>query len=342
LDPTGEIEVLCSRKPLDAHVLGEAGLPFHPLDAAPFPYRLGLRMVGAGVNLLRATLQARSVLRWLRSQVVVGVGGYVSVPVLVAARLLRIPAVVLVQDVLPDRANRFVARWAHSLALVFPQAQDHFPGAATTVTGAPIRQGITATRREEAAQALGLNPSRLTLLVMGGSQGARRLNQGLVEALPVLLEELKLQVIHLTGEREFASVQAAAGPLAERLGGYWVFPFRSDMGTVLAGADLVLARSGANSLAEFAIRGLPMLLVPYPHAAGHQRLNAEVLAAVGAATCIQDASCTGERILEEVRTLLEHPGRREQMSRAAAAWARPEAARTIAEMVLAAGERSLP
>ena len=189
---------------------------------------------------------------------------------------------------------------------------------------------------------LGLDPQRLTVVVMGGSQGARAINEALVGALPELLR-LPLQIVHLTGSREYESVVAKAAPIAELLSGrYFPVAFCDEMGPLLAAADLVVGRSGASSLAEASVRGCAQILIPLPGAAGHQMVNARSLEAAGGAAVLPNEECTPQALGRLIADLAQNSARCDEMSRAARRWSSPHAAEKIAEglLRLARGEHT--
>ena len=235
--------------------------------------------------------------------VVVGFGGWVSIPVIVAARLRRIGCVLHEQNVILGRANRWLTRWADRVAVSFPETQRTLNGAPGVVTGLPVRSRIGRVRRTEGAARFGLEPERPTVLVLGGSQGARVLNR-LMTALAAQLtpdERRAWQVIHLTGpsdESAVAEAYAAHGVAA------WVAPSLVEMEAAYAQADLVVARAGASTVAELARCGKPSVLIPYPHAGGHQRANARLVEAVGGGVALEESDASPERLLAAVRRLL--------------------------------------
>ncbi len=320
-------------------MLGQADLPYHPLPIVPFPYGLTPRVAFSLARLIGSLGQAYRLMRPLHLEVVLGIGGYVSVPVMMAARLLRIPVAIHVLDAQPDRANRLVGRWARWITVAFEQAADRFPARRTEVTGCPVRRAVLKASRAEAQEELGLDPARVTVLVMGGSHGARQINQALVGALPTLLTQWPVQVLHVTGPTEYDQVVAATTRSAQVPGLYYPFPFVDKMWRLLAAADLVVSRAGSSSVAECSARGLPQILVPYPHAGGHQQANAEALARAGGAVVLPDEKCTAQELIRHLTALVEDNSRRQQRGEAARAWASPQAADRIAEGLLTLARR---
>lgn len=264
-------------------------------------------------------------------QVVVGVGGYSSGPVVLLAALRGIRTMVLEQNAVPGLANRSVARLVDAAAVTYEQSLRWFPRGAF-VAGNPVREGFLRVAGD-AGRATEAGRGR-RVLVFGGSQGATAINDAMVSAAPALARaQPAIALTHQTGDRDLARVRAAyeqAGLKAR------VEPFLHEMDREMAGADLVVSRAGATTLAELTACGRPAVLVPLPTATDdHQRKNAEALAATGAAEVIEQAGLTGARLAERLLALLDDGPRLERMGAAARAAARPDAARVTAERVIA-------
>ena len=274
-----------------------------------------------------AFARAYDVLSRFRPHVVVGTGGYASAAPVLAARALRRPVILLEQNAIPGRANRFLARLADEVHTQFEESVARFPIASRVrVTGNPVRSSVLqAAKRRWQRPADG----RFTLFVMGGSQGARSLNRAVVSALPRLAAAMpRMRVFHAVGSRDVR--EARARLFASGLKGRaWEFCRVPE--ELYATADLVVFRAGATGIAELAICGVPAVLVPYPHAKDdHQRANAEVLEGLGACDVIGDSDLDGQTFTEHVLALARDPVRRARMSAAMRAFARPDAARLIA------------
>jgi UDP-N-acetylglucosamine--N-acetylmuramyl-(pentapeptide) pyrophosphoryl-undecaprenol N-acetylglucosamine transferase len=308
-----------------------------------------LRTVGRDVHVLLDPIrlgasvpQAAAILARWRPDAVFTTGGYVAMPVLMAAAPLGIPAVMWEGNVIPGRSVRATARLADVLAVSFAAAGDALraaaPGRPCYVTGTPIRD-TRAVDHETARQTLGIPDGLRVLLVFGGSQAVRRLNAAVTEALPRLVE--RVAVIHVAGEDGYAPALAAREALAPELRArYQPHPFlRDDMLTALAAADLVVGRAGSSTLAEAAALGLPMVVVPYPHASGHQTANARELVEAGAARLVDDAAFDAAALLDAA-AILDDPGTHLAMSAAARALGRPAAADAVADLVVAAARRA--
>ena len=294
------------------------------------PIRLGLSVP-----------QASAVLARERPAAIFTTGGYVAIPILMAAAPLRIPVVMWEGNVTPGRSVRATARLAAALAVSFEATCGALGGAAPGrpcfVTGTPIRD-IGAIDREGARRRMDVEPDEPVLLIFGGSQAVRRFNAAVAEALSRLIE--LVTVIHVTGDDGYAAALAGREALpAEDRRRYRPYPFlRDEMLAALGAADLVVGRAGSSTLAEVTAMGLPMVVVPYPHAAGHQRANAASLVEAGAARLIDDEDFDAEALLDAARLVLDAPAHA-AMSAAARALGRPGAADAVAELVMAAATR---
>ncbi len=341
LDPELEPVFVGVDDRLEATLVPEAGFRLHHIEAASIPRRLSPRLATVPFALRRSVRRCAEILREERAGAVVTFGGYVSFPVARAAWREQLPLIVHEQNAVPGLANRVAARWADTVAVTFPGSADRFRHPErTAVTGDPVREDVCGLdlegARAEARVRLGLDPDRTTLLVFGGSQGARRINQAIIDAHE-RWELAGLQVLHAAGRSaydEVAPAWAAArdahpGPPGQ------VVPFIDQMADAYAAADVVLCRAGATSIAELTVLGLPSVLVPYPHAtADHQAANAAALAAIGGATVVADADLDGAQLVAAVQPLLRDPEARATMARAARAFGRPDAAANLARLVL--------
>lgn len=338
-EPDVEVRFVGTAAGQEARLVPKAGYPFATVDARPFPRSPSLAAPVAAAAAARAVLACRPLVR--DADVVVGMGGYVSLPVGLAALWLGRPLVLHEQNAVPGLANRVLARWARAVCLSFEEAAAGLPRRARrVVTGDPVRAEVLTVageRRRSAAEAraaLGLQPGLRTVLIVGGSQGARRLNEAAVAAAPELLRTEDVQVLLLCGPAHERTVLAAVGnrPRLRVVG------FLERMELAYASADLAVARAGASTCAELAVCGIPAVLVPYPYAtARHQDANARALERAGGAVVVPDADLSGERLARVVGELLARPDRLRAMAAGMRAWARPDAAEALARQVLAAG-----
>lgn len=334
LEDTVEVTALGTPRGLEGRVVREAGYPVAMVPAVPLPRKLSAELVKVPVRLGSAVTAAVSVVDRTRPDVVVGFGGYVSVPAYLAARHRHVPIVVHEGNALPGIANKLGARLTRHVATSFPGT----PLRRATYVGLPIRRMIStldrAAVRDEARHTFGLDADRPTLLVTGGSQGARRLNQS-VSGAERSLADAGVQVLHVVGGRGEAVVSRDVGAPP-----YVVLPYVDRMDLAYAAADLVVCRAGANTVTEVAAVGLPAVFVPLPIGNGEQELNARPVVDAGGGLLVEDGALTPEWVAGTVPDLLADRERLAAMSAAAASLIPRDADEKLARMVLAAGARA--
>lgn len=289
------------------------------------------------LRLVASLPQALALLSARRPRAVFTTGGYVSIPVLIAARLLRVPSLLWEGNRVPGRSVRAVARLATAIAVSFEETMAALPGR-PYLTGTPIRS-FSGRDRADARSRLGLEASSVPLiLVFGGSQVVRRLDDAVAAALPELTA--RAIVLHITGEAALAAALERRAALPDDRGGRYRphAVLHDEMTDALVAADLIVGRAGSSTIAEVTALGRPMIVVPYPHAAGHQMANAQALAEVGAATLIADEAFDGPA-LAAAAAILDDPERLAEMALASRAMGWPGAADANAELVLALAER---
>ena len=325
---------------LEADLVSDAGIRVRRLALRSL--RTVDRSVHTVLDPLRLGLsvpQAAAILALERPAAILTTGGYVSVPVVMAAAPLRIPVVLWEGNAIPGRSVRAIARLADAIAVSYDAAGQALAGAGapTFVTGTPIRD-VTATTRAAARERLGLLPDGPTILIFGGSQAVRRFNAAVAAALPRLVD--RVHVLHVSGESGYAAALATREQLPAAVRArYRPYPFlRDDMLAALVATDLVVGRAGSSTLAEVTALGIPSVIVPYPHAAGHQGANAEILATAGAARIVADEDFDADALVGATDILFDEPARA-AMAAAARAFGRPGAADAIATLVLALADR---
>jgi undecaprenyldiphospho-muramoylpentapeptide beta-N-acetylglucosaminyltransferase len=324
---------------MEASLVQREGIAFTAVPAAGV-HGVGPRQLpGNLLRLARGVPAARRVISRFQPDVLLFTGGYVGVPVSLAAG--RRPKVAYVPDIEPGLALKVVSRGAHAVCVTAEEGRGFYPSRQrVVVTGYPTRPALQQADKPQARLRLGLQEEIPVLLVFGGSRGARSINEALWSCLQDVLATA--QVVHVTGELDWPRVAAIREHLEGALGRrYHPYAYLHEkMGLALAAADLAVARAGASTLGELPLFGLPAALVPYPYAWRYQALNAEHLARNGAAIVLEDPKL-GEQLLPTVRSLLGDAGRLQGMAEAARRLARPEAAQTIAaEIEQAAGRRS--
>jgi undecaprenyldiphospho-muramoylpentapeptide beta-N-acetylglucosaminyltransferase len=341
--PADQIRWVGSERGIEARLVPEAGFPLELLPGRGIQRRLTLANVGAIVGLIRAMFQALVMVRRARPAVVVGLGGYASVPCVLAAVVWRVPIVVAEQNAVPGAANRLAARFAKACALSFPET-DLRRG---TWTGNPVRPEILAVDRgadQASARArLGIENGRTLIAVFGGSLGARRINNALLDALPGWRDRADLSVRLVGGSRDHGDLNERNPIDTDDPVQFVLVEYEDDMPSVYGAADLVICRSGASSVAELAAIGVPAILVPLPGAPGdHQTANARALVDAGAAVMIADGDLDGARLRIEAEALINRPERLQDMSERARSIARRDASEALVDLVVAHARRPLP
>jgi UDP-N-acetylglucosamine--N-acetylmuramyl-(pentapeptide) pyrophosphoryl-undecaprenol N-acetylglucosamine transferase len=337
--PDVKLSFVGSRGGFERPLVEESGVRFDtdhevrsgPLHGVSFAVRLK-----SVLQVLAGTVESIGLIRRLKPGVLLLTGGWVGLPVALAAWLLRVPSLIYLPDVEPGLAIRVLERLSQKVAITVPDSS-RYCSAQTVVTGYPLRQDMMNATREGGIAYFQLDPSRKTLLVFGGSRGARSINNALIAILPQLLAD-GVQVIHVSGTLDWPQVEIARETLPDATH-YHAYPYlHHEMGLAMAAADLVVSRAGASILGEFPAFSLPSILVPYPHAWRYQKVNADYLAERGAALVMNDSDMT-EQLLPTVRTLLESTAQLDEMRSAAAALAQHDSAwRVGQELLRLAGE----
>ncbi|MFA9445442.1 undecaprenyldiphospho-muramoylpentapeptide beta-N-acetylglucosaminyltransferase [Egicoccus sp. AB-alg6-2] len=326
---------------LEARLVPAAGFRLHLIDAVAVPRRPSPTLLKVPFAVRRAVAACERIAREEQAAAVVTFGGYVSFPLDRAAKRLGLPLVIHEQNAVPGLTNRIASRWADRVAVTFPGSADRFPHPERcAVTGDPVREELLRLDRDAeraaARTAFGLEPDVPTLLVFGGSQGARSLNDAVLDAHP-RWDVDGLQILHAVGRTLHDDAVAAWEPVRAARPGIRVrvLDFIDDMARAYAAADVVVCRAGATSIAELTVLGLPAVLVPYPSATGdHQTLNAQALEQTGGAVAVADQDLDGAALVAAAQPLLTDPDRHRTMSTASRAFGRPDAAANVARLVL--------
>lgn len=325
----GMEEDLVMREGISYRAIPAAGV--HGVGARALPGNLA--------KLARGVIQSRRILREFQPDVLFFTGGFVAAPMALAGR--RIPAGLYVPDIEPGLALKFLSNYSNVITVTADESRKYFSASTKLVTtGYPLRADLSVWSREKAIQHLGLDSKKRTLLITGGSKGARSINTAVLDHLGEILEVA--QVIHLTGRLDWPMVDEAQRKLPPSLkADYHAMPYSHEMGACLAAADLVLSRAGASSLGEYPFYGLPAVLVPYPYAWRYQKVNADYLAGRNAAVILQD-EILNARLVFVIKDILGNEKKRVAMCAAMKNLSRPDASRAIAsQLVELAGERPL-
>ncbi len=340
LDPTARLHFFVSGRDIDRKILDKTGFAYSVLPAVGFSIRPG-GFVRFLKGLIGSYSIAAEVIGRAERAVVVGVGGYVAVPVCWAGHRLKVPVALLNVDIVPGRANKLIARWAGRIFVQFEETAGDFGKyrAGVRVAGCPLRSGFEVPDPDRARTQLGLDKGKKTLLITGASSGSQNINRTICSLLPQLEPFADgWQIVHLAGRANFEQVKAeyAGAQIAHKIVAYY-----DDMADLLAAADLVVGRSGAVSVAEYASAAVASICMPYPyHRDMHQYFNAGKLVEAGASIIVDDVPDETDRrewLWEELEPLLSDEHKRAEMRQACGRIARKDASAAIAGELLGFG-----
>lgn len=325
---------------MEARIVPESGFDFQSVDVIGLKRSFSFQSILAVWKAFRGLIRAGEILDRFRPCLVIGTGGYVCLPVVWAAARRGIPTIIHEQNAMPGLSNKFLAGKVNHILLTFRESQQYFPAKYREkfiFTGLPVRPAILTVTREEGYAQYGLSPKKLTLLVVGGSRGARSINKAMLQVYEKMLAKgyleksshqglprinmlsgAKLQVIHATGPLDYEEVRGHLESLGIELGNSGniiIRPYLHDMEYALACADLCVGRAGAAFLSELTAKGLPGILIPYPYATeNHQEYNASSLVRQGAAEMILDSRLTGDNLFAAIEEIIFDSPRRKKMS----------------------------
>ncbi|MBN2008134.1 undecaprenyldiphospho-muramoylpentapeptide beta-N-acetylglucosaminyltransferase [candidate division KSB1 bacterium] len=331
--PNSKFLFIGTRRGIEARVVPELEYDIRFIWLRGVQRRLNWRLLIAPIQLLVSIVQCIYTLATFKPHVVIGTGGYVSGPALMLAALFRFPTIIQEQNSFPGMTTRMLARLVDQVHVTFESSIKYFNDQDKVfLSGNPVRGHLSDVPRDVAAQKFGLKASAKTLLIFGGSQGAQSVNQAMVRILPQALEQKEWQVLWGTGELSYAEVSMKMQPFADRVK---VLPYIADMAAAYGIADLVVARAGATTVAELQTCGLPAILIPYPFAAAnHQEANARALVEANAARMILDNELDSDKLLIELKTLMDNETARIQIGEHLKALALPDAAKTIIDKMM--------
>lgn len=343
LRETGEYEFLYvgGKGGIETRIVPPRQIPMETLWISGFARSVSLKNLLFPLKLMVSMMKSWQIIRKFRPDAAVGTGGYVSGPVLYVAAKRGVPVLIQEQDAYPGVTTRLLARYARRICLSFAAAQDHLAphGAKITVTGNPVRAGLAGADRAASRAKWQLHPDQPTLLIFGGSQGARAINRAMAAILPGILAERGLQVLWQTGSSQYQDVRSH---YPEPPDSVKIVPYIDDMSAAYAAADLIVSRAGASTLAELALVGRPAILVPYPYAAGnHQEHNSRMVEAQGAALMVKEGEGWERHLGEALRRLLADGDLRARQEKAWKMLARPQAAAHIAAEIVKLIDRDL-
>ena len=328
-----------TKKGLESDIVPKAKINFTALNLeGGLERRFTLENISRAANAIMSIKHASDIVKEFKPNVVVGTGGYVCGPILLAASLMKVPTLIQEQNAVAGVTNKILSRFVDRIAVGTHDALKNFPAEKTTYTGNPIRSEVLAAKKSDGLKEFNFTDDKPIVLISGGSRGARSINNAMIDVLKSAAEKNSAQFLHVTGKGEFDSVTqklSDAGLNLDTLENIKVVPYLYNMPTAMAMADLAIFRAGATGLAELTARGVPSILIPYPYAAeNHQEFNARSLVEAGAARMILNKDLTAEILSATLDELLSAPDELKRMSQASLSLGKPNAADEIAELIL--------
>ncbi|GGH74521.1 UDP-N-acetylglucosamine--N-acetylmuramyl-(pentapeptide) pyrophosphoryl-undecaprenol N-acetylglucosamine transferase [Pullulanibacillus pueri] len=331
-EPDSAFMYIGTKNGLEKDIVEREHLPFHALDITGFRRKISIENVKTVMRFLKGVSKSKSLIHKFAPDVVIGTGGYVCGPVVYAAAKLHVPTVIHEQNSVPGLTNKFLSKYVDHVALSMEEADSYFTKGNTVLTGNPRASEILNGNGKIGIESVGLKTGKKTVLVFGGSRGARPINEAVIELLPTIATK-DYQLIYITGEVHYeqviAEVNAQGKP--ENIS---IQPFIHNMPDVLAGVDLVVSRAGATSLAEFTALALPSILIPSPYVTNnHQEKNARALEKHGAAKVITESELTGASLHKAIDDIMSNPVKRETMMKKAKEQGIPDAAHRLYQLI---------
>ena len=324
------------KKNMEKDIVLAENINFYSINVSGMPRQKSLKLIKWFIELGFATIKSSYYILKLKPDIIFGTGGYVSGPVLLAAKILNVPFVLHDPDAHPGIVNKFMSKWASTISISFEQAKSHLTSKNIVLNGNPIRANFLHVNKKNALTELNFNPDRKTILVIGGSQGAQAINNAIIVAAPDLISE-GFQIIHQTGAKNYEKyIEELTKKHPELINNpyYIVKPFFNNMETPLNAADLAISRAGSLSISELNLCGLPSILVPYPYAAAdHQRFNAKAMEEAGASLYLEDSDCNSSKLLELILDIFNNPEKLEKMKLSNKILAKPQATEDIVRIL---------
>ena len=333
--PDAEFLYVGTHAGLEADIVPKAGINFTALNLeGGLERHFTLENISRAANAIWSIKHASDIIGDFKPNAVVGTGGYVCGPILLAAALMKVPTLIQEQNAVAGVTNKILSKFVDKIAVGTRDALKNFPPHKTTYTGNPIRDAVIKARRADGLRQFNFSDDKPIVLISGGSRGARSINDAMIDVLKSAAQKNSAQFLHVTGKSEFDTVAARLSDVLDAPN-IRVVPYLYDMPTAMAMTDLAVFRAGATGLAELTARGIPAILVPYPFAAeNHQEFNARSLVTAGAARMILNRDLTAEILSATLDELLSSPDELRRMARASSSLGKPDAADVIADMIL--------
>ena len=332
--PDAEFLYVGTQTGLEADIVPKAGINFTALKMeGGLERRFTLKNISRAANAIWSIKEAADIVKSFKPSAVVGTGGYVCGPILLAAGLMKVPTLIQEQNAVAGVTNKILSKFVDKIAVGTRDALKNFPADKTVYTGNPIRKEVLAAKKIDGLREFNFTADKPIVLISGGSRGARSINNAMIDVLKSAAEKNSAQFLHVTGKGEFNSVVEKLSEIDAP--NIRVVPYLYNMPTAMAMADLAIFRAGATGLAELTARGVPAILIPYPFAAeNHQEFNARSLVEAGAARMILNKDLTAELLQKNLDELLTAPEKLKSMAAASLSLGKPSAADEIAELIL--------
>ncbi|WP_407389604.1 undecaprenyldiphospho-muramoylpentapeptide beta-N-acetylglucosaminyltransferase [Carnobacterium jeotgali] len=335
VDPTAEFLYVGTEKGLESRIVKDYNIPFASVKIQGFKRSISFDTLKTIQLFINSIKQAKKIVKDFQPDVVIGTGGYVCAPVVYAASKLKIPSIIHEQNSVAGVTNKFLARYVTKIAVCFEEAKMEFSKYPEKVcfTGNPRAQEVSTVQKKAALEAYNLDSEKPTVLIFGGSRGAKRINDAFVEALPELVTK-NYQVLMATGDIHFETIKSQLAKMANGKFNVSVVSYISNMPEVFSTVSLVVSRSGATTLAELTALGLPSVLIPSPYVTNdHQTKNAESLVNKHAALLIKEPELTGNRLVQTLDELMMNPAKRHEMAKNAKKIGMPFASDSLIDVI---------
>ncbi|MGC4375547.1 undecaprenyldiphospho-muramoylpentapeptide beta-N-acetylglucosaminyltransferase [Fictibacillus sp. Mic-4] len=332
IHPESELLYIGTEKGLESKLVPRENIPFESIQITGFKRSLSVENIKTVLRFLKGVSKSKKLLKEFKPDIVIGTGGYVCGPVVYAASKLNIPAIVHEQNSIPGLTNKFLSKYVQKVAICFEEAAGYFPKEKVVYTGNPRAQEVKDKDGKRGKESLHLDPAKKTVLIVGGSRGARPINEAFLEALD-LVGERNYQFVYVTGEVHYDHVLEQVKKHGNPKN-VTIVPFIHNMPEVLAGMDLVVARAGATTIAEITALGIPSILIPSPYVTNnHQEKNARALESKGAAVVILEKDMNGSLLVQHIDRILTDEKEWSKMHKASKQLGMPDAANRLYEVM---------
>lgn len=325
-----EILYIGSGKGLEADIVPKAGFRFEPIEVSGFKRSLSMENFKTIYRFIKSVSLSKKIIRNFRADAVIGTGGYVCGPVVYAAAKLGIPTLIHEQNVIPGLTNKFLSRYVSRIAVSFTGSAPFFPQQKVVVTGNPRATEVAKANGERGRASLSLPTNKKIVLVVGGSRGARAINEAFLQAIPQLEKSRDLHFVYVTGDVHFDKVKGVLDSMGKKPENISVYPFIYNMPEVLAATDLIINRAGASFLAEITSLGIPSILIPSPYVTNnHQEKNARWLEDHGASVVLLEGELNADSLTGSIQKIMEDPVELAKMRESAKKLGEPLAAENV-------------